>query len=108
MLDIASRVHLDKENVLPLRKCFNIFTGGSFPAIEMTITLKDGTVLKDEMQFPKGHPRNPFDWEDCEKTFRIGAAVAGLSPEKTERFIALCKDLENLEDMSKLAECLAL
>ena len=106
LLDIASRVHLDKEEVLPLRKCFNIFTDGSFPRIEMTITLKDGTVLKDEMQFPKGHPRNPFDWEDAEKTFRIGAKVAGLSAEKTDRFISLCKDLENLDNVAELAECL--
>ena len=106
LLDIASRVHLDKKEVLPLRKCFNIFTGGSFPRIEMTITLKNGTVLKDEMQFPKGHPQNPFDWEDAEKTFRIGAKVAGLSAEKTERFISLCKDLENLDNVAELAECL--
>jgi len=74
----------------------------------MTITLKDGTTLQGEMQFPKGHPRNPFDWEDAEKTFRIGAKVAGLSAEKTERFVALCKDLENLDNVADLAECLAL
>ena len=59
------------------------------------------------MQFPKGHPRNPFDWDDCEKTFRIGAKVAGLSQEKTERFIALCRDLEHLDDVARLAECLS-
>lgn len=108
LLDIASRVHLDKETVLPLRKCFNIFTGGSFPKIEMTVTLKDGSVWKDEMQFPKGHPQNPFDWEDAEKTFRTGAKAAGLSAEKAERFIALCKDLENLDNMAELSECLGL
>ena len=73
MLDMASRIHLDKEDVWPLRKCFNTFTDGSFPKVHMTITLKNGTILKGEMQFPKGHPRNPFDWADCENTFRIGA-----------------------------------
>ncbi len=106
LLDMASRVHLDKEQVLPLKQCFNIFTGGSFPKVEMTITLKDGAVLRGEMQFPKGHPRNPFDWADSEKTFRTGARVAGLTQEKTERFMALCRDLEHLEDMAQLAECL--
>ena len=68
--------------------------------------LKNGTVLKGEMQFPKGHPRNPFSWEDCEETFRIGAKIAGLGEEKTEKFIRLCKNLEKLEDMSEIAECL--
>ena len=107
LLDLAGRIHLDKETVLPLKHCFNIFTGGSFPKVEMTITLKDGSVLKGGLQFPKGHPRNPFDWDDCEKTFRIGAKVAGLSQEKTERFIALCRDLEHLDDVARLAECLS-
>ena len=106
MLDMASRVHLDREQVLPLRKCFNTFMEGSFPKVEMTITLKDGAVLRGEMQFPKGHPRNPFDWADSEKTFRTGARVAGLTQEKTERFIALCRDLEHLEDLHEIADCL--
>ena len=106
ILDFASRVHLNKEDVWGLRKCFNTFTEGSFPKVDMTITLKNGTVLKGEMQFPKGHPRNPFSWEDCEETFRIGAKIAGLGEEKTEKFIRLCKNLEKLEDMSEIAECL--
>ena len=107
LLDLAGRIHLDRETVLPLKHCFNIFTGGSFPKVDMTITLKDGTLIQGGLQFPKGHPRNPFDWEDCEKTFRIGARVAGLSPERTEAFIALCKDLEHLDNVAALAECLA-
>ena len=72
----------------------------------MTITLKNGTILKGEMQFPKGHPRNPFDWADCENTFRIGAGIAGLTQDKSERFITMCHDLEHLDDISKIAECL--
>ena len=106
ILDMASRVHLDKEEVWPLRKCFNTFTQGSFPKVEMTITLKNGDTLQGEMQFPKGHPRNPFQWEDCEHTFRIGAKIAGLSRENTEKFIALCREMENLSDVSEMAECL--
>ena len=106
MLDMASRIHLDKEDVWPLRKCFNTFTDGSFPKVHMTITLKNGTILKGEMQFPKGHPRNPFDWADCENTFRIGAGIAGLTQDKSERFITMCHDLEHLDDISKIAECL--
>ena len=103
---MASRVHLDKEEVWPLRKCFNTFTQGSFPKVEMTITLKNGDTLQGEMQFPKGHPRNPFQWEDCEHTFRIGAKIAGLSRENTEKFIALCREMENLSDVSEMAQCL--
>ena len=106
LLDLAGRVHMDREHVMQLRQCFNTFAGGSFPKVEMTITLKGGSVLKGELQFPKGHPRNPFDWAECENSFRIGAQIAGLGEEKTQRFIRLCEDLENLEDLTELAECL--
>ncbi|BDF69169.1 2-methylcitrate dehydratase [Oscillospiraceae bacterium] len=106
VLELASRVHLDREEVWGLRKCFNTFMEGSFPRVDMTVTLKSGAVLRRQMQFPKGHPRNPFGWEDCERTFRIGAEIAGLGAEKTRRFIALCRDLEHLENMAELAQCL--
>ena len=105
ILDMASKVVIEGET-LKLMECFYIFFDGSFPKVSMRITLKDGTVLRGELQFPKGHPRNPMDWSDCEKTFRIGAKHAGLSAEKTECFIRLCRELEAVEDVTALAECL--
>lgn len=106
VLDFASRIKLDKENEILMMDAFYIYVGGSFPKIEMTITLKDGTKLTGELQFPKGHPRNPFEWEDCDQTFSIGANVVGLSPEKKEKFLAFCRNLENVADMAEVAECL--
>ena len=106
VLELASKVHMDPERTLPLRQCFNTFTSGSFPEVSMEITLTSGAVLRGSLQFPKGHPRNPFDWADCERTFRIGAKVAGLTGEQTGRFITLCRDLEHVDDMAQVAACL--
>ena len=105
ILDLASRVKAGGEEI-SLMGAFYIFMDGSFPPVTMQVTLKNGTVLQGRMQFPKGHPRNPMEWEDCEKTFRIGAKQAGLTEEKTNRFIQLCQSLETLEDISRLTECL--
>ena len=43
-----------------------------------------------------------------ERTFRAGARAANLSEEKIERYIALCKKIDELEDMAELAECLSM
>lgn len=107
LLEMAGRVKMDTEEVLLLSDCFALFTDGTFPKITMTVTLKNGAVLKSDFQYPKGHPRNPYDWDEAERDFRIGAQVAGLSAEKAERFIAMCKDLENVSNVAEMAECLA-
>lgn len=107
LLEMAGRVKMDTEEVLLLSECFALFTDGTFPKIAMTVTLKNGAVLKRDFQYPKGHPRNPYDWDEAERDFRIGARVAGLSAEKTEKFIAMCKDLENAANVAEMAECLA-
>ena len=107
LLDMAGRVKMDAENVLLLSECFSIYTNGSFPKITLTVTLKNGTVLTKDFQFPKGHPQNPYDWAEAERDFRIGAKVARLSEEKSEKFIALCKDMENVANAAEAAECLA-
>ena len=85
-----------------------MFREGSFPTTSMRVTLKDGQQFEVTLPFPKGHPNNPFDWSDVERTFRAGARAANLSEEKIERYIALCKKIDELEDMAELAECLSM
>ena len=107
LLDMAGRVKMDSENVLLLSECFALFTNGTFPKISMKVTLKDGSVLEKEFQYPKGHPRNPYDWAEAERDFRIGARIAGLCEEKTESFIRMCRELEHVTNMNEMAACLA-
>ena len=107
LLEMAGKVKMNTEEVLLLSECFAIYTDGSFPKISMSVTLKNGTVLEKDFQFPKGHPQNPYDWAEAERDFRIGAKVVGLSAEKTEKFIAMWKDMENVTNVLEMAECLA-
>ena len=108
VLEMASRVRLDPEKDQVLQDAFRMFKAGSFPTVTMAVKLKDGRTVETTKQFPKGHPQNPFDWADVERTFRNGAAMAGLPQEKVERFVELCKVIEDLDDMAPLAECLSI
>ena len=69
----------------------------AWPA-RLTITLKDGTVLRGESDFPRGNPENPVSTEGLESKFRalieprFGANVA-------DRGIAAVSELETLQDM---------
>ena len=107
LLEMAGRVKMDTENVLLLSECFALFTDGTFPKITMKVTLKDSSVLEKDYQYPKGHPRNPYDWTEAERDFRIGARVAGLCDKKIEKFISMCKDLEHVANVTEMAQCLA-
>lgn len=107
LLALASRVKLDQDNHVVIADAFQMFKDGSFPVYTMRVTLKNKEQHEVTIQFPKGHPKNPFSWEDVEKTFRSGAKAAGLSEENICKFIDLCKNLENLDDLAPLAETLA-
>lgn len=108
LLSLASRVKSDPEKDQVLQEAFQMYKNGSFPWAKVRVTLKDGRSMEKEMQFPKGHPRRPFTWDDVEQTFRKGAREAKLPAEKADRFIELCKGMDQLEDLSGLAQCLAL
>ncbi len=108
LLQMASRVKLDPDNRMNLQVAFKMFREGSFPTTSMRVTLKDGQQYEVTLPFPKGHPNNPFDWNDVERTFRAGAKAANLPEAKIERYIELCKKIDELDDMSELAECLAI
>ena len=70
----------------------------AWPA-RVTITLKDGTVLRGESDFPRGNPENPVSTAALEAKFRalveprLGAAVA-------DRAIAALDAIETAADVS--------
>lgn len=107
ILELASRVKLDPDNKVVIADAFQMFKDGSFPVYTMRVTLKNGEQHEITLQFPRGHRKNPFQWEDVEHTFRVGCGMANISEEKAERFIRLCRDMENLQDLAPLAECLS-
>ena len=85
---------------------FDRFREGGYPTYEMKITLKDGTAYEDSIQFPKGHPQNPYTREECIENFRVATATI-FTAEQCDKLVDLIMNrLEDVEDLSILGEYL--
>ncbi|BBF69944.1 MmgE/PrpD family protein [Sphingomonas bisphenolicum] len=72
-----------------------------FEGFPVTITLTDGRRFTHVTPYVKGHSRNPMDWDDlADKLGRCApfAAVA-LPQSKLDKLVALCRAMEEVEDM---------
>jgi 2-methylcitrate dehydratase len=67
----------------------------------ITITLKDGTSVRHEMRYQKGHPENPMSAEDVKNKFRRLCADYG-PPKQAEAIIAAVEGLEDMADIGEL------
>ena len=70
--------------------------------------MEDGTVYEENIQFPKGHPQNPYTREECIDCFKL--ATDGLMSE--EKQDALCdfvlNKLQDVEDMAEISSYLTI
>ena len=102
--DLADRVTASGESLTPF-EAFEVFWAGSFPEVTVTVTLTDGQALTRTLRYPKGHPNNPFSWEETEELFRYTVRDV-LDPSAAERIIELVRDLEHQSDLHELARLL--
>ena len=72
----------------------------------ISITMKDGKVIKGLTSPSKGSPQNPMSYDEVADKFRGNAEFAKWPRQKTEYVINLVKTLENLSDMSQLTAAL--
>jgi 2-methylcitrate dehydratase PrpD len=70
------------------------------------IHLKDGKVINGRAEFAKGSPANPMSYDEVADKFRGCADFAKWPAQKAEGMIAAVKTLENMGDVSRLAEFL--
>lgn len=89
-----------------LLESFHIYQQGSHPEKTVTITMKDGTVYEKTQKTHKGHPLDMLSREEFCDLFRREASFT-LTPEQTEKVIDFVLNIENVEDMSKVNELLA-
>ena len=61
---------------------FDTFQQGSYPSYTMKVTMEDGTIYDEAVQFPKGHPQNPYTREECIACFKL--ATKGLMSEEKQ------------------------
>ena len=74
------------------------------------ITLKNGSVIDSErVEFAKGHPKNPLKMSEIEDKFRDCArhSAKPLPNSKTSDLIRLINRLEEVADVSEIADLLA-
>jgi 2-methylcitrate dehydratase PrpD len=74
----------------------------------LTIHLKSGAQITGRADFGKGSPARPFTYAEVADKFRDCAAFAQWSEEKAEAAVSLVAELESLEDLAVLADCLVI
>ena len=73
---------------------------------EIAIFLTDGQVLRNRVQYSKGHPlHDPLTLEAVQEKYRICAGRA-LSPQKVEASMEAILHLEQVDDMRRLIDLL--
>lgn len=101
ILKMASKVKGIGETSL-ISSNFDMFQKGSYPAYAMRVTMEDGTVYEESVQYPKGHPKNPYTRQECIDCFKLATGDV-MSEEKQD---ALCdlilNHLEEIEDMAEV------
>lgn len=101
--DISDKIEFFGPRRNPLEQ-FEFFWKGSFPETTLEIKLKDGRMLSHTLQFPKGHPKNPFTWEEEISGFK--KKVTCLTEKQKDQFIDSIRNLEYVEDLSELSDYL--
>ena len=83
--------------------CFDEFRKNSFAQADVEIFFTDGSVEKESVLYPKGHPKNNFSMEEeCEHFRECCKGI--ISDENIEAVIKTVAELENVEDINSLTE----
>jgi 2-methylcitrate dehydratase len=72
----------------------------------IVITLDDGRVLTQEVEFPRGHAMNPMTDGEVESKFRA-MVEPRYGREKADRILAACWNLEDLNESGSLIRLVA-
>jgi 2-methylcitrate dehydratase len=76
-----------------------------YPAAQVEVRMKDGSVHTHESMFHRGDPRNPMDDKEIEKKF-LQACPGLLGEDNAKKLIGAVYRLEKFADISEFAELL--
>ncbi len=96
LLDLVSKIKIHRDDKLSAR----------YPAgipNRLRITMKDGRKLEKEVEFPRGHARNPMTDAEVEKKFRT-MVEPKYGTEVASKILKMCWDLESLKSPTPLIE----
>ncbi|BBO73618.1 2-methylcitrate dehydratase [Desulfosarcina widdelii] len=100
VMDLARRVRVVADPTLPAKDIL--------PA-EMTVTLKDGAIISEDVPIPLGHPHNPMNADQCRRKFLKCLDYSGFSmrEEAREEVLSMIDHLETLPDVRDLIRIMA-
>jgi 2-methylcitrate dehydratase PrpD len=70
------------------------------------ILMEDGRTISGRADFGKGSPANPMSYEEVADKFRGCTDYARISRARADDIVAMVRDLESLEKISRLTELL--
>jgi 2-methylcitrate dehydratase len=98
LLDLVAKVKIHRDAGLSAR----------YPAgipNRITVKMQDGRTLVKEVEFPRGHARNPMTDAEVEKKFRT-LVEPRYGKERANQLLAACWNLEKLKDAGELVRLL--
>jgi 2-methylcitrate dehydratase len=99
LLELVAKITVQRDPALSAR----------YPAgipNRLTIVMNDGRKLVKEVEFPRGHARNPMTDAEVEKKFRT-MVEPRYGAKKADQILAACWDLESLKSPKALLEMFA-
>jgi 2-methylcitrate dehydratase len=96
LLELVGKIKIHRDDKLSAR----------YPAgipNRLRITMKDGRKLEKEVEFPRGHARNPMTDAEVEKKFRT-MVEPKYGAEVASKILKMCWDLESLKSPTPLLE----
>ena len=75
---------------------------------KIEITTKKGRRVAKEVEFVKGHPENPMNWEECEDKLRKCApfSVRPLTGQAVDQIVDKVRALEDISDVTEIIRLL--
>jgi 2-methylcitrate dehydratase len=98
LLELVAKIKIHRDSALSQR----------YPAgipNRLTVTLADGRQLVREVEFPRGHARNPMTDAEVEQKFR-SVVEPRYGKAKADQVLARCWDFENLKSAGDLIRIL--
>lgn len=79
------------------------------PPAKVEVVTRDGRTLVKQVTFAKGHPSRPMTWDELKDKFRdcTTHSAVPLARANVEAAVALLDDLENVDDVGRIARLLS-
>jgi 2-methylcitrate dehydratase PrpD len=102
ILQLASRVVGIGETDVSHYHHFVSFQNGGYLTYQMKIIMKDGSHYQESLDYPKGHPSNPFTDQECIDNFHLQTRDVLAEDRRDALVDFVFNRLESVQDMTEM------